>query len=255
MQYNLLVPHIYLAMFSFAAQRTGNGTASGRLSARPPVPGSTSFPAMPVGLQELKIGNKNPLIYVPRSYDPQKPTPTIVTLHGAGGDAKNGLAHLLNIADAYNTLLVSPSSPSSTWDAIRSMGGSMGPDLAYINVALAEIFHTFNVDSAKLALSGFSDGASYALTLGLPNGDLFSHIIAFSPGFMRPPSYIGKPKIFVSHGAHDQVLPVRCSRGIVPRLQQLKYKVVYDEFNGLHEVPVNIAKEGFEFLLQQDREP
>ncbi len=34
---------------------------------------------------------------------------------------------------------------------------------------------------------GFSDGASYALSLGVPNGDLFTHIVAFSPGFMRLP--------------------------------------------------------------------
>ncbi|KAH7622286.1 hypothetical protein Ndes2526B_g03110 [Nannochloris sp. 'desiccata'] len=244
-------------MFSFAGQRTrSSSTATGRLSTWPPVPGSIAFSATPFGLQELKIGAlRNPLVYVPCSYDPQKPTPTIVTLHGAGGDAKNGLAHLLNIADGYNTLLVSPPSRSSTWDAIRSMGGSMGPDLAYIDATLIKVFSKYNVDSTKLALSGFSDGASYALTLGLPNGDLFSHIIAFSPGFMRPPSYIGKPKIYVSHGVHDQVLPVRCSRGIVPRLQQLGHEVVYDEFNGPHEVPVDIAKEGVEFLLQQDREP
>lgn len=38
--------------------------------------------------------------------------------------------------------------------------------------------------------AGFSDGASYALSLGQPNADVFSHIIAFSPGFMRAPSLV-----------------------------------------------------------------
>lgn len=38
--------------------------------------------------------------------------------------------------------------------------------------------------------AGFSDGASYALSLGLPNGNLFSHIVAFSPGFMRAPTLV-----------------------------------------------------------------
>jgi len=33
---------------------------------------------------------------------------------------------------------------------------------------------------------GFSDGASYALSVGITNGDLFTHVIAFSPGFVAP---------------------------------------------------------------------
>jgi phospholipase/carboxylesterase len=250
----LLVPYVYLAMFTSAALRaTSSSSASGRLSAWPPPPGSISFPAMPSGLQEFKVNTvRNPLVYVPRSYDPQKPTATIVTLHGAGGDAKNGVAHLIDLADSYNILLVSPSSRRSTWDAIRSMGGLLGPDLDHINATLTEVFNKYNVDFNKLALSGFSDGASYALTLGLPNGDLFSHIIAFSPGFMRPPSYVGKPKIYISHGVYDSVLPVSLSRGIVPQLQQLGYNVTYDEFDGHHIVPVEVAKEGIEFLTRQD---
>jgi predicted esterase len=36
---------------------------------------------------------------------------------------------------------------------------------------------------ATLAVSGFSDGASYALSIGPANGDLFTHVMAFSPGF------------------------------------------------------------------------
>ena len=42
-----------------------------------------------------------------------------------------------------------------------------------------------------MCASGFSDGASYALSLGAANGDLFTHIAAFSPGFMRPPVSVG----------------------------------------------------------------
>jgi phospholipase/carboxylesterase len=36
-----------------------------------------------------------------------------------------------------------------------------------------------------VALGGFSDGASYALSLDLTNGDLFASLIAFSPGFIQ----------------------------------------------------------------------
>ena len=66
---------------------------------------------------------------------------------------------------------------------------------------------------------------------------------------MLPPSYVGKPKIYVSHGVNDQVLSAGSSRSIVSRLQQSGYDVVYHEFNGTHTVPMEIAKEGYEFLL------
>jgi phospholipase/carboxylesterase len=60
----------------------------------------------------------------------------------------------------------------------------------FIDHSLQYVFDRYTVDPARLGIAEFSDGASYALSLGLPSGDLFSHIIAFSPGFMRPPSVV-----------------------------------------------------------------
>jgi phospholipase/carboxylesterase len=84
----------------------------------------------------------------------------------------------------------------------------------------------------RLAIGGFSDGASYALSLGISNGDLFTHVLAFSPGFMAPAGRTGSPHIFVSHG----VLPIdRCSRKIVPDLERGGCNVLYWEFDGADE--------------------
>ncbi|WP_242920657.1 alpha/beta hydrolase [Pontibacter liquoris] len=94
--------------------------------------------------------------------------------------------------------------------------------------ALAYTFDNYAVDPTRVAIGGFSDGASYAFSLGLTNGDLFTHIIAFSPGFAFTHETKGSPAIFISHGLHDTVLPINaCSRRIVPQLQQqgLSYNV------------------------------
>lgn len=99
------------------------------------------------------------------------------------------------------------------------------------------------MDPGRIAIGGFSDGASSALSLGLANGDLFSALLAFSPGFMAPPGQVGKPRVYVSHGTGDRVLPIdRCSRRLVPVLQQAGYEVRYDEFDGPHTVPPGIAR-------------
>lgn len=78
---------------------------------------------------------------------------------------------------------MSPQSRGSTWDGIRD---GFGKDVALIDAGLLQIFQQYDIDRQRVAVGGFSDGASYALSLGLTNGQLFSHIIAFSPGFMSP---------------------------------------------------------------------
>ncbi len=106
-----------------------------------------------------------------------------------------------------------------------------------------------NVDPKRLALGGFSDGATYALSLGLVNGDLFPRIVAFSPGFIFSGEAHGKPRVFISHGIADEILPIdRCSRVIVPGLKKSGYDVTFREFDGGHEVPRAIAEQGFSFV-------
>jgi phospholipase/carboxylesterase len=168
-------------------------------------------------------------------------------LHGAGGDARGGLSLLQGFADESNLILVAPDSRGRTWDFIIDR---YGPDVSYIDMALSQTFSRYNVDATRLAVGGFSDGASYALSLGVTNGDLFTHIISFSPGFMAPGQLEGKPRIFNSHGIHDQVLSIdRCSRRVVPELQRLGYDVIYREFDGPHTVPHDIAREAVAWLL------
>lgn len=127
-----------------------------------------------------------------------------------GGRAAGMLTMLAEVADRHGLLVVAPQSTRSSWDVIH---GRYGPDVRLVDEALAQAFHDHAVDPAHLAISGFSDGASYALSLGIANGDLFGHVMAWSPGFAAPQVDNGRPRFFVSHGTRDQVLPVdRCSR-------------------------------------------
>ena len=119
-----------------------------------------------------------------------------------------------------------------------------------IDQALEEAFSHCAVDPERLAVGGFSDGASYALSLGITNGDLFGYILAFSPGFMAPAAQVGSPRVFISHGTHDTVLAIdRCSRRIVARLERVGYDVRYREFDGGHLVPPGIAREATDWFV------
>jgi predicted esterase len=138
--------------------------------------------------------------------------------------------------------VLAPDSRRGTWDAIR---GDFGEDVDFVDRALERVFGTIGVDPERVAVGGFSDGATYALSLALINGDLFRRVLAFSPGFVVGGTPHGKPRCFISHGTADPILPIdRCSRVIVAALRKRDYDITYREFEGGHEVPASIAREG-----------
>jgi phospholipase/carboxylesterase len=209
--------------------------------------GRTMKGTHPLGLEQ----QRDPLVYVPEGLRADRPAPLLIALHGAGGDAAGGLALLRGLADQYNAVILSPASRGSTWDGIRD---GYGPDVDLINRSLEQVFDLVPVDTDMIGIGGFSDGASYALGLGLANGDLFRRVVAFSPGFIPPAPRSGEPAVFISHGTGDTVLPIAStSRRIVPMLEREGYEVVYREFDGPHTVPAGIAAEAAAWLNWHQR--
>lgn len=222
--------------------------ALGRLIAKPAK--TMSENTFSPGLQAIGLDSKRDgLIYIPPGYNPNKPAALAVMLHGAGGDAEHGMSLIRHLADDAGIILLAPMSRSGSWDIISY--DRFGPDIAFINQALADTFNRYNIDPARLAIGGFSDGASYALSVGLTNGDLFSHIIAFSPGFYYTIEMKDKPRVFVSHGIFDDILPINsCSRRLVQRLQKLVYDITYEEFDGPHIIPSHISLEAVKWFFE-----
>ncbi|WP_100501648.1 alpha/beta hydrolase [Geodermatophilus chilensis] len=215
------------------------------LTARPQPEPTGALPAP--GTQPLDLGvERPPLLHVPPGLAAGGAAPLVVALHGAGGDAEAGLGVLGGLADERGLLVLAPASRGSTWDAVT---GRPGEDAALLDRALAQVFATVPVDPERVAVAGFSDGASYALGLGLANGDLFGRVVAFSPGFVAGQARVGEPAVFVSHGDADDVLPVeQTSRRIVPALREEGYDVTYREFAGGHAVPPEVAAEAVDWL-------
>jgi phospholipase/carboxylesterase len=204
------------------------------------------FVAAPGGLHSLGLGQeRDGLYYIPAGYRADRPAPMVVWLHGAGGNAEDGLAPLCGLADSRGLILLAPESRLRTWDVIR---GELGPDVAFIDRSLRLVFSRYSVDPAHLAIAGFSDGASYALSLGLTNGDLFTHVMAFAPGHMAPEESRARPRLFIAHGTRDSVLPITCSRRIVPHLRRDGYEVRYREFDGPHTVPAEVARAAIDWF-------
>jgi phospholipase/carboxylesterase len=194
-----------------------------------------------LGLDTTRDG----LLHVPKRAG-AGPVPLLLLLHGAGSSGNRQLQRMISAIDASGVVVLAPDSRGATWDAIR---GDFAQDVAFINRALDKAFETVMVDPARLTIGGFSDGATYALSLGLINGGLFNRVAAFSPGFVVEGPLTGKPKVFISHGASDPILPIdQCSRAIVSRLKARDYDVTFREFNGGHEIPAAVQAEGLAWV-------
>jgi phospholipase/carboxylesterase len=156
----------------------------------------------------------------------------VLVLHGAGGGSRDGLYAFRGASKLPGVVLVAPASAGSTW----SVFGTTDTDLSSVERALRRAFARCPVAPGRVAIGGFSDGATYALTLGLENGDLFRHVLALSPGGVLAQRRIGKPSVFVAHGTLDRVLPIeRASDAIVRDLRSRGYDVTYRRFRGGHE--------------------
>lgn len=222
---------------------TKSAANDARLSARPAGDASTTLTSGAIG---LGANGRDGVIQMPTTVRSGK-LPLLLFLHGATQDGARMLRRVGPAADDAGVVLVCPDSRGTTWDAI---GGEFGEDVDHLNRVLERVFARVAVDPQRVVVGGFSDGATYALSLGLANGDLFSRVAAFSPGFVIPTAVRGRARFFVSHGRSDQILPIdQCSRVIVPQLRAKGYDVTFREFDGRHEVPADVAADAMRWMI------
>ncbi|HEX7762249.1 MAG TPA: hypothetical protein VF433_01370 [Cellvibrio sp.] len=203
-----------------------------------------------VGRNFLGIAEeRDAILYVPENLKKDGPVPLLVMFHGSGGSAEKVLPFLQEHADRRGFLLLLPQSIYPTWDIV--IGGN-GPDLERLGQALTEVSSHYDIDPAHLGFAGFSDGGSYALSAGITNGDIASHVIVFSGGFMSVFMQEGSPKVFIAHGLIDEQLPIETSgRAHATKLKAAGYDVQYVEFNGLHIIHPPIVAMAIDFFLEE----
>jgi predicted esterase len=223
------------------------GTSSGfaeRLRARPGKP-ATGAPAPAAGQRKLGLRDTgDAILHVPPGTT--SPTPLLVLLHGAGGSGERMLTRVGMFSDEAGIPVLALSSEGRTWDAIR---GTFGADAEHIDAALDATFARLPIDPARVVIGGFSDGATYALSLGLINGDLFHKVIAFSPGFLIESEPYGHPAVFLSHGRRDDILPFdRCGARLATLLKDEGYALTFRAFDGGHEIPPAIARDAMAWI-------
>jgi phospholipase/carboxylesterase len=177
-----------------------------RIDARHPDGGITSAPG---GLSTISNGVTLGHLLLPESIVPTRKYPLVTIFHGAGRQDELLARAYGDEPASRNAVFFIPRSTSMTWDLLA---GDDRPDLDFLEHAYAEIYRRVPVDHARQALIGYSDGASYALAVGLSNPRLFAAVMGWAAGFVvfdtaaiAPTD--PRPRILLEHGSHDPVFP------------------------------------------------
>jgi polyhydroxybutyrate depolymerase len=152
-------------------------------------------------------------IHVPPKYDPKKPTPVVLALHGATMIAKamEGGTGLSKAADANNFIVVYPNGTGflQTWNAGLFPGDfNKVDDVKYLGKVLDDVEAAFNVDKKRVYATGLSNGAMMCYRLA---AEMSGRIVCIAPvgGTMAIEKYEPKRPVPAMHfhGTKDPLVP------------------------------------------------
>jgi len=120
------------------------------------------------------LGDVDYYVHACSDYDPLTASPLLLAFHGAtlpgsaGQSAATVRDHWAQIADQYGFIVAAQPGDNQTG------GWIMDPALALLNVMLADLFSSYNVDTSRIYLWGFSAGGHLVHALGLNNANFFA---------------------------------------------------------------------------------
>jgi polyhydroxybutyrate depolymerase len=154
-------------------------------------------------------------VHVPPSYDPKKPMPVVLVLHGAAmnGAVMEWVSGMSDKADDAGFIAVYPNGTGllPTWNSGAFPGG-LNPrrpdDVAFIGKVLDDLATVLKVDTKRVYATGMSNGAMMAYRLAAEMPDRVAAICAVA-GVMclEDPELKQAVPILHFHGTKDGLVP------------------------------------------------
>ena len=177
-------------------------------------------------------------VHLPPGYDPAKPWPLLVTLHGTGGNGPAWIqTWLRTVRDRY--VVIAPTTPRHTWGARQGH--------FYALTAIREMMDELRIDADRIYLDGMSMGGGGAFRLAEHFPDRWA---AIGPRCNVPDIRQKKDKSFITMlaenfhgvpvywvvGAKDEKVSIELARAGKTDLEAAKGELVYREFpDGGHD--------------------
>jgi phospholipase/carboxylesterase len=157
-----------------------------------------------------------------------------MALHGGSGNGRSFLWSWLRDARTLGAILVAPTAVGNTW-------ALMGEDADTPNLlrVLDLVRSRWNIDDAKLLLSGMSDGGTFCYVTGLESTSPFTHLAPISATFHPLMAEIADAErlhglpVYIVHGRLDWMFPVQVARQTKDALAAAGADVTYRELDDL----------------------
>lgn len=229
-----------------------------RLELRHKTPEETGEPS-PTGHVAVERGSSRAVLLTPPEIDPSRLYPLVTVLHGAGRQDELLVRACRGEPEKRDALFLVPRSLHPTWDLVAC---DERPDLDFLEWAYDLVYRRYPVDPGRQALLGYSDGASYALSVGLSNPHVFRAVMGWAAGFVAlDPRGIGpeqpKPEVLLEYGTHDELFPFeRVAKPMRANLESLGYRVEFrvDE-GGRHWPSGSFQSEALDWFFSEPWEP
>jgi len=178
-------------------------------------------------------------LFIPTSYDPAKPIPLMVSLHGAGRqyDWLMNYAGFLDLAEQHEYVVVTPLGYTRR-GGYGYRGNSTQDQLAEQDVmnVLRMVTDELNIDEHRIYLWGHSMGGAGTYYLASRYPDAWAGLAAVAGGSLTA-DYVDAQAIrhipfLVIQGTDDQTVPVAGARSSVKRMQELGMQHLYIEIPG-----------------------
>jgi predicted esterase len=213
----------------------------------------------PTGFVRIEHGGSSAVLLTPEELEPGRSYPLVTVLHGAGRQDELLVRACRDEPRKRRALFLVPRSLHPTWDLIAC---DERPDLDFLTYAYDLVYRRYPIDAARQALLGYSDGASYALAVGLSNPHVFRAVMGWAAGFLAidaahlPPD-APKPPVLLEYGTHDELFPFeRVALPMRATLEQLGYRVEFRvDQGGRHWPSGSFQSEALDWFFSEPWEP
>jgi polyhydroxybutyrate depolymerase len=168
---------------------------------------------------EVVGGDRPVVVRVPTSYDPNRPAPLLLQLHGytSRGSEVDGYFGFAAVAEEPGVVIATPEGTTNAqgdrfWnatDACCNFDRSTVDDVAYLAEVIAEIQAELSIDPERIAVVGHSNGGFMAHRMACERADLVTSIVSLAgatfadPADCRPSEPVSVVQV---HGTADDVI-------------------------------------------------